>query len=299
MDRWRQAILSDAPHVLIYPEIGMDPASVGLAAQRLAPVQCTSWGHPETSGFPTLDYFLSSDLMEPPDAQNHYTARLVRLPNLGGYYEPPVARPVSLTRADIGLRASSTVFWSGQSLYKYLPQFDQVFARIARKVPDCQFAFIQHPKSAQVTKLFWRRLEQAFSGLGLRADNHCVILPRLDDDRFMAAIGLCDIVLDSIGWSGFNSTMEGLTHDRPIVTMTAPLMRGRHTTAILTMMGVAETIAENIDDYVSTAVRLARDLPWRSAVGQRIAANKSRIYRDRMSISALEDFLDRVVRPSR
>lgn len=66
-------IRSDNLHVIIYPEIGMDPMTVRLAALRLAPVQCTSLGHPETSGLPTIDYYLSSDLMEPADANAHYT----------------------------------------------------------------------------------------------------------------------------------------------------------------------------------------------------------------------------------
>ena len=69
VDGWRREILADAPHILIYPGLFMDTMSVQLAAQRLAPVQCTSWGHPETSGLPTLDYFFSSDLMEPPDGR--------------------------------------------------------------------------------------------------------------------------------------------------------------------------------------------------------------------------------------
>ena len=88
VDGWRAAIAADRPHVLIYPEVGMNPMAARLAAQRLAPVQCNSWGHPDTSGFPTLDYYLSSDLMEPPDADEHYTERLVRLPNLSINYEP-------------------------------------------------------------------------------------------------------------------------------------------------------------------------------------------------------------------
>src|SRR5690606_24972745 len=41
---WRREILADAPHVLIYPGLWMDNISFQLAAQRLAPVQCTSWG---------------------------------------------------------------------------------------------------------------------------------------------------------------------------------------------------------------------------------------------------------------
>jgi protein O-GlcNAc transferase len=299
VEGWRRAILDDAPHVLIYPEVGMDRVGAQLAAQRLAPVQCVSWGHPDTSGFPTLDFFLSSDLMEPPDAQEHYTERLVRLPNLSVYYEPPDHAPVALARPDLGLRPSATVYWCSQAVYKYLPQFDRVFPRIARAVGDCQFTFIRFPGAAHVTDLFRQRLERAFADFGLNAGEHCVFLPRLDPQQYAAAARWCDIGLDSIGWSGCNSTLECLSDDLPIVTMPGPLMRGRHTAAILTMMGVADTVAGTLDEYVTTAVRLARDAPWRMALRKKIAASKHRVYRDRACIAALEDFLDTEARRNR
>lgn len=103
-------------------------------------------------------------------------------------------------------------------------------------------------------------------------------------------------MLDSIGWSGCNSTLESLQHNLPIVTMTGSLMRGRHTAAILKMMGVTETIASTIDEYVSTAIHLARDVPRRMAVKNKISENKHRVYRDTTCISALEDFLIRTTR---
>jgi predicted O-linked N-acetylglucosamine transferase (SPINDLY family) len=302
IDEWRQAILADAPHVLIYPEIGMDPVAAALAAQRLAAVQCTRFGHPVTSGFPTIDYFLSSDLMEPPNGQEHYTERLVRLPNLSFYYEPLDVPQVSLTRPELGLRPNATVYWCGQSLFKYLPQFDSVFVRIARDAGDCQFAFIQYSSSqyssgASVTELFKQRLERAFASANLRAEDYCVFLPRLDFPKFISVFSHCDVILDSIGWSGNNTTMESLAHPLPIVTMTAPLMRGRHTMAILKMMGITETITETIDEYVSVAVRLARDAPWRMAIKERMLAAKNKVLRDQTSISGLEEFLNRVARP--
>jgi protein O-GlcNAc transferase len=296
IDRWRKAIAEDALHVIIHPDIGMNAVSAQLAAQRLAAVQCTSWGHPDTSGFPTIDYFLSSELMEPPDGQEHYTERLVRLPNLSIYYEPPDLAPVALDRTDLGLREGATVFWCGQSLFKYLPQYDQAFARIARAAGDCQFAFIRYGQGTYLDDLFWRRLDRAFGALGLRAADYCVLLPRLPRHRFVAAIGQCDIVLDSIGWSGCNSTLEGLHHDLPIVTLSGSLMRGRHTMAILKRIGVVETITDNIDDYVAVAARLARDLPWRMALKRKIAENRQRLYRDTACISALETFLENAVR---
>jgi protein O-GlcNAc transferase len=296
IDRWRAVILEDAPHVLIHPDIGMNGVSARLAAQRLAAVQCNSLGHPDTSGFPTIDYFLSSELMEPPDAQDHYTERLVLLPNLSIYYEPPDPQPVPLNRADLGLRPNSTVFWCGQSLFKYLPQFDEVFSRIAREAGDCQFAFIRYGQGTHLDELFFRRLERAFAGVGLKAADYCVLLPRLSQHRFSAAIGQCDIVLDSIGWSGFNTTSEGLHHSLPIVAMRGALMRGRHTMAILKRMEVEETTTDTVDSYVSTAVRLARDLPWRLAIKDKISRNKQRLYRDATCVSALEKFLDDAVR---
>jgi protein O-GlcNAc transferase len=296
IDRWREMITQDALHVIIHPDIGMNAVSAQLAAQRLAAVQCTSWGHPDTSGFPTIDYFLSSELMEPPDGQDHYTERLVRLPNLSIYYEPPALEPLALDRAELGLRAGATVFWCGQSLFKYLPQYDEVFARIAREAGDCQFAFIRYGQGTHLDELFWRRLDRAFAALGLRAADYCVLLPRLARHRFVAAIGQCDIVLDSIGWSGCNSTLEGLHHDLPIVTMPGPLMRGRHTMAILKRIGLVETIADSIDAYVAVAARLARDPPWRTALSRKIAENKQQLYRDTACVSALETFLEGAVR---
>jgi protein O-GlcNAc transferase len=290
LDAWRQAILAAAPHVIIYPEVGMDRVSAQLAAQRLAPVQCNAWGHPDTSGLPTLDYYLSSDLMEPPQGEQHYTERLVRLPNLSIYYdEPPDAAPAD--RAALGLRPGATAFWCAQSLPKYLPQYDQVFPRVAQDAGECQFTFIQFPGGAQITAQFRQRLDRAFAAFGLNAADHCVFLPRLEPQKFVGAIGACDAILDSIGWSGCNSVLESLVHDLPIVTMTGPLMRGRHATAILTMMDVPETVTTSIDGYVAAAVRIACDADWRSALRSKIARNKHRLYRDSACIAALEDFL--------
>ena len=293
---WRAAILADAPHVLIYPEVGMNRVSAQLAGLRLAPVQCNSWGHPDTSGFPTLDYVLSSDLMEPPDAQDHYTERLVRLPNLSVYYEPASARPPTLARNELGLRPDATAFWCGQALFKYLPQYDQVFPRIARDLPSCQFVFVEAYAARRITELFRQRIAAAFAAYGADAGRHCVFLPRMPMAGFAAAIGACDVILDSIGWSGCNSTLEGLPHGLPVVTMPGSFMRGRHTGAILTMMGVTETIADTLDEYVAIAVRLARDAEWRAGVKARMLQAEPRVYRDTACIAALQDFLDRVGR---
>ena len=247
IETWRETIASDRPHVLIYPEVGMDPVAVRLAAQRLARVQLSSWGHPETSGFPTIDAFLSSDLMEPQDADDAYTERLVRLPNLGVWIEETDTEAEPLDRATLGYRDSAVVYWCGQSLPKYLPQFDALYPRIAKAVGDCQFVFIGLPQASEADRLFKERLVHAFIAHGLDAARHCVFLPRLTKGQFLGAIGCADVFLDSPEWSGCNSTLESLGSDLPIVTLRGRWMRGRHTSAILEMMGMTEGVAGTVE----------------------------------------------------
>ena len=188
------------------------------------------------------------------------------------------------------------VYWSGQSLYKYLPRYDLVFPRIAERVGDCQFVFIEYARSRRVTEQFRVRLKESFALLGMNADDYCLILPYLERDRFIAAVGLCDVVLDTLGWSGGKSTLDCLTHDLPVVTLPGPLMRSRHTAAILRRMDETDNIADSVDGYIRSAVRMGRDLHRRRSVARRISKNKHRLYRDREYISALEEFLDMVCR---
>ncbi|HEX3994168.1 MAG TPA: tetratricopeptide repeat protein, partial [Acetobacteraceae bacterium] len=274
---WRASVSETLPHVLLYPEIGMDPVAPHLAAQRLAPVQCVAWGHPETSGLPTMDYFLSTDLMEPSDGASHYTEQLVRLPGLGLHYTAQEQPTVPLDRETLGLPQEVPIYWSGQALYKYLPQYDCIYPQIAAAVGVCRFIFIGFAKSDAVTTAFRERLCRAFAAFGLDAEQYCVILPPMPQQQFIAAVGLADVILDTPGWSGGRSTLDCLSQNPAIVTCPGPLMRGRHTAAILRQVGCEATIAGSLDEYVAIAARLGLDPAWRTQVRAKVAEGKHRV----------------------
>lgn len=299
LEQWANIIERDRLHVLIFPEFGMDSMTIRLGCLRLAPIQITSWGHPETSGMPTIDYYLSSALMEPENAQAHYTEKLVRLPNLSFHYTPKEIQRTTISKRDIGIADDEAMFWCCQSLYKYLPQYDDVFPQIASYLSKCKFVFIKHHASEQITTVFSDRLKQAFEGFGLNYQDYCIFLPRLEPKTFTATTAIADVFLDSIGWSGCNSTLEALAYDIPIVTMPGELMRGRHTMAILTMMGIDVTIATNIEDYVQIAVRLGQDAQYRQQISQLVAQNKHLLSGDLEPVTALENFLLKLFKKSR
>lgn len=280
--------------VLIYPGIGMDTVTLKLAALRLAPIQCASWGHPVTTGMPSIDYYLSSELMELAEGDDHYSEKLIRLPNLSIWYEPSESFRGNSFNILIPERAKNEiVFLCSQNLLKYLPQYDFIFPAIAKRVENARFIFIASSVS-ELTEKFMQRLELSFQSQGLTAADNVSILPYLNEADFAELNECAAIFLDSLGWSGCNTVFETLPFDTPIVTLPGSYMRGRHAYSILKMMGVEETIAGDIDDYVSIAVRLALDTQWRKDVANRIRSNKHRIYRDRKCIEGLENFLKTV-----
>ena len=127
-----------------------------LASLRLAPVQINSWGHPDTSGVPTLDYYVSADCFEPADAQDHYSEQLVLLPHLGNRIQP-----LTLTSSDPGFAALNIdlerpILVCPGTPFKYQPAHDHIFADIAHKCSGCAVGILptfrsgsREPSSAQ------------------------------------------------------------------------------------------------------------------------------------------------------
>ncbi|MEM7555831.1 MAG: tetratricopeptide repeat protein [Cyanobacteria bacterium P01_A01_bin.84] len=292
LEEWCEKIRQDDIHLLIFAEFGMDPMTLKLGCLRLAPIQIGSpLGHAETSGMPTIDYYLGSDLMEPENAQEHYTEKLVRLPNLGIYYTPLPIGSKAITKADIGIKDSDIMFWCCQSSFKYLPQHDDVFPRIAKELPGAKFVFLDN-SSEFINKVFYQRLQDVFEELRLNYQDHCVFLPYPWDSRsFAGTTAIADIYLDSIGWSGGNTSIEALGCNLPVVTLKGDLMRGRMTMAFLTKIGIEETIATTKENYVNIAVHLGRDAEYRQSISQAIDQSKHKLYQDLEPIKALENFI--------
>ncbi|MGB1249574.1 MAG: hypothetical protein ACPG8W_03010 [Candidatus Promineifilaceae bacterium] len=295
-DQWQKEIAADRPHVLIYPEIGLHKLTTPLAGLRLAPVQCTSWGHPLTSGLPTVDYFLSSELAEAENSDAYYTEKLVRLPFLSTHFQPLTHEIPELGRDEFGLRSGAVVYLCVQAIVKYQPQYDEVLARIAQGVEDSQFVFILRHWPDPLVKRFEARLQRVFVAYGLDYARHVVILPRQTPSRYHALARSADIYLDSFHYSGGTSTMEtAVGHALPAVTLPGQFMRGRQSYAILQGLNMTETIAASVDDYVALATKLGLDPLWRASIARQMRENQSLVYGDQRCVRGLEQFLGEAV----
>jgi predicted O-linked N-acetylglucosamine transferase (SPINDLY family) len=284
--------------VLIFPEVAADQPTVQLAALRLAPVQCASWGQPVTTGLPTMDFYLSGAAMERTDADADYCERLIRLPGLGAVYHPHYAAwgdalPGGDVWAGYGLEDNAIRFLCCQSTQKYLPAHDALYARIAKALPMARFVFVT--VLTRPAEILAARLNAAFAQQGLEAGRYCRFVPSLSQAGFSALIRDAHVFLDTPDWSGCNTTLDAVMHGVPVVTIAGASMRSRHGVAILGIAEVSETIAASEDDYVSIALRLGCDLAFRSAIADALRAGRHRLIGDLAPVRALEAFLVRAV----
>ena len=291
-------IRNDDLDVLIYPELGMDARCMVLAALRLARVQCAAWGHPVTTGQPTIDYFFTAGSMEPEGADAHYSEKLIRLPGIGTSYSPPpgpAEAPESARaqlRQRLGLLPDTPLFLCPQALFKILPDDDELFASVLTAVPRSVLLLFEGRHRVATTTLM-KRLGATLSKRGIVLRERVRVLSRVPRQDFLQINAACEAMLDTHRWSGGNSTLDAIASGLPIVNWPGELMRGRQTAAMLEIVGVPELIAKDPDDYARLAARLANNSAWRAEVCARIALGAARLFDDSAPLTALAQFLRR------
>jgi len=290
LKQWCDAILEKQLDVLIYPEIGMDMMTVKLASLRLAPLQLASWGHPETSGLPSIDYYLSAEYLEPADASAHYTEKLLCLPHLGCHYNPEMVISIAPDLAGLGIASGVPLLLCPGVPFKYTPQHDAVFVEIAAKLGSCQFVFFIH-RSGDLSDKLRQRLTVVFAAGGLDFNDYCVFIPWLDKAAFYGLMKHASVFLDTIDFSGFNTAMQAISCALPVVTREGQFMRGRLAAGILRRMGITELIADSQNAYVELVVRLAQDAQYRQQLVQCIESSRDVLYNDVAPVQALQSFL--------
>ena len=292
LGRWIDRIRARELDLLVYVDIGMHPLVQGLASMRLAPAQAMLWGHPIGSGRRCIDHFLTSDAMEVDDGGRFYGEQLVRLPGLGTCYSPPTRAPK--TPPELATRDPGRVdFFVAQQAVKLLPVHDAVFARIAAALPAACFHFVPSPFEP-VRRALRERLVANFAATGLDFERHCGVFRFVDEAEFLGIGAAADVNLDSIGWSGGNTTLEILWHDTPTISLPGELMRSRHTLAMLRILDLPQLIARDLDDYVRIAVELGRSPGLRAELRGLIGERKHRLYDDPRVGAAFAAFADRV-----
>jgi len=274
--------------VLFYQDIGMEPFTYFLSFARLAPVQCVSFGHPDTTGVATVDYFISNDLYELADARAHYSEQLFLLRGLGSlayYYKPTPTQ--AKTRAAFGLAADRPLYLCPQNLFKVHPDMDDLIAAILRRDSKGVVALVEGRVRG------WSSLLRArWRNTLADVQDRIVFVPRMREDDYLSLILAADVMLDTVHFNGMNTSLEAFAVGTPVVTLPAAFQRGRHTQAMYRRMGLGDLVAGDAQNYVDLAVKLANDAEYRQSVRARIHEASHVLFEDAQVVREFERFIE-------
>lgn len=302
---WAQAISASQLDALIYPSVGMDPLTQQLASLRLAPVQAVTWGHPETTGFPTMDLYLSGEFLESSTADAHYSERLVRLPNLGVYVEALAPPQADLDLSELGLPDDEPLLLCPGTPFKYSPLFDHVWIEIAKGLRKQLFRKSRgrlvffRSRIAAMDRALEARLRAAFAAAGVDFDANVSIIATLDRPRYYALMRRSALLLDTLGFSGFNTAIQGLECDLPVLAFEGEFMRGRLASGLLRKLDLPELVATTAPQFVEKALDLAQNGAKRDKLRIAIAERKEMLFRDLSAVRGLEECLTKEVHRAR
>ena len=262
--------------IVFFPEVGMSLQVQLLASMRFAKTQIVSWGHPITTGSNSIDYFISSELMEIENSQKFYNEILVELSDIGVDLDPKIF-PV-YNKLNNNLSRNKII--NLQSLFKILPEDYIIYFKIIKNIPNVKFYFVQD-SSDYINKKFFLNLKKYFNNFfkfTIIFEDYFYFVKRMKRKEFMKNIINYDLVLDTFGWSGGNTSIEAILSDLPVITLPSKEMRSRHTYAFLKHLDLDYLIANNEDDLLSKVKELITndEIYWNLI--EKIKKNKTKIF---------------------
>jgi predicted O-linked N-acetylglucosamine transferase (SPINDLY family) len=198
---------------------------------------------------------------------------------------PVSASTPAARRAELGVADSGIVFGAFVSLLKLSPRCLTLWRDILQRVPRSLLAF--SPGNASEQSLYRRRV----AGFGIDPAR-VVFIPRAADEAGdRARYELIDVVLDTVPYTGGDTTAAALDMGVPVVTRAGERHAERMSLSLLSHLGVTDTVAHGDAEYVEIACRLADDAAWRSEVAAKIVDRfrRSDIADTRRYAACLED----------
>jgi protein O-GlcNAc transferase len=281
---WRNTVgVSDARLAEMIREEGVDilvDLSLHTGHNRLpvfarhpAPVQVTWLGYPGSSGLPSIEYRLTDAHMDPPGEKPAWSAEEpLRLPDCWCCYHPVDESPE--INALPAFSSQGVTFGSLNNFAKVHEGVLGLWTRVLEAVTGSRLLiFCPEGRTRERVRAFFGA--RGISGERLELVGHSA---RRD---YLRRYHRIDLALDPFPCNGMTTTCDALWMGVPVLTLPGTMPVSRAGLSLLSTIGLGELVTYSEEDYVRTAVELARDLPR--------LANMRATLRPRMLASPLMD----------
>lgn len=234
-------------------------------AMRPAPVNVAYLGFLGTSSAPFIDYMIVDRVAVPPGAEEHFSERLVFLPDSLWCYGCPPVTDGSPPREAFGLPPEGFVFCTFHNAFKIGPEIFSRWMELLRRVAGSVLWVLARSPEAS------RNLRREAERRGIDPER-IVSAPALPHDQHLARHAAADLFLDTPDFSAATTALDALWQGLPVLACPTATFAGRQSASALAALGLPELIAKELDDYVDRATRLATDAGALAAVRHRLRA---------------------------
>ncbi|MBS0190933.1 MAG: hypothetical protein U0573_03435 [Phycisphaerales bacterium] len=227
-----------------------------LLIPRVAPVQGTAIGYPNTTGLGTVDFRLVDSITDPPGASDgRATERLLRLDPCFLCFQPPedAPDPGALPAASGG----GVTFGSFNALSKVSDELLADWAELLRRVPGSRFVIKAPALEDEPTR---RDLLSRAERAGLPGDRLELIGRKATMREHLACYQAIDIAVDTYPYHGTTTTCEALWMGVPVLTREGDRHASRVGVSLLRAVGAPEWIARDREELFALGASLAGDL---------------------------------------
>ena len=228
-----------------------------VCALKPAPIQATYLGYPSTTGLKTIDYRLTDAWADPVGLTDAYHCeKLMRIPDCGWCYEPVLQEAQSFADAPPVERNGYITFGSFNNIAKFNPPLCDLWVKILQGVPEACLRLKAKSFFDPEVLLEW---ETRFTSAGI-AKERLLFMPHKPQIKdHLAVYNEVDIALDSYPYHGTTTTCEALAAGVPVVSLAGNSHVARVGVSLLNAVGLADLVAQQPEDYVAIAVKLAAD----------------------------------------
>ena len=284
----KQKIISDeALDILFYPEIGLSLELYYLSFIKLATYQITSWGHPETTGNNTINYFLTSKLIENANSSKNFSEILLYADYLPMYYYPPIVNN-KLTKNDL---SKNNIYSCPQTLFKIHPNFDLILGKILKEDKKAKLFFIKDSNKTYYKKLLTRFKKNKEIDL-----SRVEFINGVSWENYINHCGQASVLLDPLYYSAGNSFYESMFYGTPTVTKPTEHTKSRLVLGAYNQMKIDKApVVNTVDDYVGKAVEIANDKNLYNLKNYYSEEAKRKLYENKKIILNLEEIFTKIV----
>ena len=236
-------------NILFYPDIGMSIEMYYLSLIRLAKHQIMSWGHPETTGSESIDYFLCSKSLITNETSKSYSEKLLLMDHLPMIYEMPnVIR--KLNDKDL---SKKNIYSCPQTMFKFHPDFDHLLAKILEKDKKGILYLIKDSN-----KIYYQKLINRFKKIKNFDLDRVIFIDTQKRDDYINHLGTSSVLLDPLYFGAGNSFHESMVYGTPTVTMPTKFIKSRIVSAAYIQMEIDNPpIVKDKKEYIEMAVDIA------------------------------------------